>query len=267
VSIATLGGAPPGTAAVLGLSMLGIQVSIGALNDWADAARDAGAKPAKPIPSGLTTRRAAVALAGVAGAVGVALSAAVGPAPGLVIALALGLGVVYDLRLSRTVLSWLPLAMALPLVPIHAWLGATGQVPAGMALLYPAAVAAGAALALANGLVDLERDAHSGRPTVAVALGASGAWLANLVLLAVAGTAAVTLAPEVPPGPYDGVLTAEVLRGLRTWGVALGILALGLGAAALRAHRPAIRERGWELQAVGVGAVGIGWLAGIAAAA
>jgi len=202
----------------------------------------------------------------VGGIAGIVLSAVVGIGPAVVISIALALGVVYDLRLSRTVLSWLPLALALPLVPIHAWLGATGEVPPGLLQLYPAAVGAGAALALANGLVDLERDARSDRPTVAVTLGARWAWLTHVVLLAVVAGAAVVLAPAVDgvsdrTGAFGGI---PVLHGLRTWGVALGLLALVIGAAALRAARPALRERGWELEAVGVAAVGIGWLAGLA---
>jgi 4-hydroxybenzoate polyprenyltransferase len=253
-------------AALLGLSMLSIQVSIGALNDWADAARDAVGKPAKPIPSGLATRRQALLFAGLTAPLGLGLSAMVGLPAAAVIAVALALGVLYDLRLSRTLLSWLPLALALPLVPVHAWLGARGELPPGMALLYPAAVGAGAALALSNGLVDLERDASSGRRTVAVTLGARKAWLANVALLAAVGAAAVALAPTAAAG-RAGFPDDDVLPGLRTWGVALGLVVLAIGAVALRAEPPALRERGWELQAIGVGAVGIGWLAGIAASA
>lgn len=274
----TLAGAPPPRAGLLGLSMLSIQVAIGALNDWADAPRDALEKQGKPIPSGLATPPQALVLAVLAGVGGVALSAVAGVAAAIAIAVALGLGILYDLRLSRTVLSWLPLALALPLVPVHAWLGATGELPLGMTLLYPAAVGAGAALALANGLVDLERDARSDRPTIAVMLGASRAWLGNVLLLTVAGAMAVVLAPAVSGGvpgapagspgtgsAFGDAAALPVLGGLRTWGVALGLAALAAGAVALRARRPELRERGWELQAVGVGAVGIGWLAGITA--
>ena len=56
-----------------------------------------------------------------------------------------------------------------------------------------------------------------------------------------------------------------VLRTVRFAGVLVGLGALGLGALALAANRAGIRERGWELEAVGVAGVGIGWLAGTAA--
>lgn len=253
----------------LGLSMLAIQVAIGALNDWVDRDRDALEKPAKPIPSGLASAGFALALAVVAGTLGVALSAVSGLPAGLAGAVALGLGAAYDLRLSRTSWSWLPLALALPVVPIHAWLGATGSVPPGLLALVPAAVGAGAALAFANGLVDIERDARTGRPAAAVALGPRRAWWAHAVLLLVVAVFAVLFAPAVPAGGSGdagpALVPLEVLRGLRTWAVLAGLVALGLGAAALRAARPAVRERGWELEAVGVAGIGLGWVAGTAA--
>jgi 4-hydroxybenzoate polyprenyltransferase len=250
--------------------MLAIQISIGALNDWVDWERDAGEKPAKPIPAGLASPGFALALATVMGALGVALSVLSGPAAGVAGAVALGLGAAYDLRLSRTRWSWLPLAAALPVVPIHAWLGATGSVSPGMLALVPAAVVAGAGLALANGLVDVERDARSGRPGVVVALGLERAWWLHVALLAGVAAFAVVVAPAVPAGAAGGptnppAIPLEALQTLRTWSVAGGLVALGLGAVALRAARPAVRERGWELEAVGVAGIGIGWLAGISA--
>jgi 4-hydroxybenzoate polyprenyltransferase len=152
---------------------------------------------------------------------------------------------------------------------VHAWLGATGTVPPDMAWLYPAAVAAGAALAIANGLADFERDARSARATAIVRLGRRRAWLVNVALLTVVSAIAIALAPGGGPGSTVGTVEsgpAAALRDLRAVGLVLGIVALALGAIALRGDRPGLRERGWELQAVGVVAVGVGWLAGIASA-
>lgn len=276
LAIATLAGAAAPVAFRLGLSMLAIQVAIGALNDWIDRERDELEKPGKPIPSGLASTGQALALAVTAGAVGLSLSAVSGLATGLAAAAALALGFAYDLRLSRTVWSWLPLALALPVVPIHAWLGATGSVPPGLLALIPAGLGAGAALALANGIVDLERDSRSARPAVTVALGSSQAWWIHAAILLVVAVFAVIVAPAVPAGAGSGApggpagpagvaISIEVLRGLRTWAVVAGVVALVVGSLALRAAAPAIRERGWELEAVGVAAIGIGWLAGTAA--
>ncbi|MEA2673747.1 MAG: hypothetical protein QOI92_939, partial [Chloroflexota bacterium] len=159
--------------------------------------------------------------------------------------------------------SWLPLSLALPLLPIHAWLGATGAIPAGLVTLVPIGVLGGGGLALANGLVDVERDARSGRRAVAVALGRKRTWLAQALVLGIAGLLAVFLAPSVP-GAGSGAAVGTLVV-LRTAGLALGAGCIALGSACLAASSPGVRERGWELEAVGVAALGLGWLAGIAA--
>jgi 4-hydroxybenzoate polyprenyltransferase len=213
-------------------------------------------------------------MAGLAGGVGAALSAPSGVAVVVVAVAGLGLGYLYDLRLSRTPLSWLPLSLALPLLPIHAWLGTTGTVPPGLLSLIPAAVLAGAGLALANGLVDLDRDTRVGRLAVAVRLGPIRTWSIHAALLAIAAGMAVFVAPAAaPPGaaggpPAAGVaLSLEVLRTVRLLGVWVGIALVALGAGALATRRAGVRERGWELEAIGVASIGLGWLAGTAAAA
>jgi 4-hydroxybenzoate polyprenyltransferase len=243
--------------------MLGMQFAIGALNDVVDASLDRLAKPRKPIPSGLVAEGTALAIAGGGAVLGIGLSAASGVATAIVAAACLALGWAYDLRLSRTALSWLPLALALPLLPIHAWLGASGSVPGSLLTLVPVGVLAGGGLALANGLVDVERDERGGRSSIVVRLGRHRAWLLQTVALGCAAALAIALAPGGSPGrTIAGVPLGEV----RQWGVILGSAALALGAPVLLAARASIRERGWELEAVGVVGLGVGWIAGVAAA-
>lgn len=266
-AIAALAGGSLDTVARLWLAMLGIQVSIGSLNDVADVALDAREKPRKPIPSGLVSRRAAGIVAIGGAVVGIALSGVSGPATALAALVCLGLGYAYDLRLSRTALSWLPLSLALPVLPIHAWLGAAGAVPTGLLTLVPIGVLAGAGLAVANGLVDIERDTRAGRRAVAVALGPRRGWIAQTVALAGAAALAVLIAPAVPSAVANpGGIDLELLRTLRTAGIGLGVALLTVGAVVLALGRPSVRERGWELEAVGVASLGLGWLAGTAGA-
>jgi 4-hydroxybenzoate polyprenyltransferase len=196
-------------------------------------------------------------------AVGILLSAPSGVATVAVGVAGAGLGYLYDLRLSRTPWSWLPLALALPLVPLHAWLGTTGRVPPGLASLIPTAILAGGALAIANGLADVERDTRAGRRTIAVRLGQRRAWATQTGLLAIVGLLVFLVAPTVPPDAAG--LDFGTLRVARTAGIGIGLAALALGVLALSAARADIRERGWELEAVGVAGVGLGWLAGTAA--
>jgi 4-hydroxybenzoate polyprenyltransferase len=262
--IASLAGGDLVTALRIGLSMLGLQASIGALNDLVDEPLDAGQKPGKPLPRGLVTRRTAWVVAVVSGVGGLALSAPSGPVTVVAALTVIGLGYAYDLRLSRTSLSWLPLALALPVLPIHAWLGATGSVAQGLLALLPAAILAGAALAIGNGLVDVERDRVTHRRGIAVALGPRAGWLANAGLFAVVIVLAALLAPAPSPSAAGG---RDVLAAFRSVGLPVGVVAIGLGVVTLLARSARLRERGWELEAIGVAVAGIAWLAGTAAAA
>lgn len=262
--IAALAGAPVLTITRLGLAMLAIQFSIGALNDLVDAPLDAHQKPRKPIPSGLVGPRTAGIVAIGGAALGILLSAASGTSTILVALGGLGLGFAYDLRLSRTALSWLPLSLALPLVPIFAWLGAVGEVPVVLLPLVPVGALGGAGLALANGLVDVERDRSVGRRAIAVTLGRRNAWIAQTLALCGAAAAVVVFAPEV--AGVDAGSELAVLGAVRAGGTWLGIALIAAGATLLTSERSGVRERGWELEAVGVAWLGLGWLAGAAGA-
>jgi 4-hydroxybenzoate polyprenyltransferase len=247
-------GGEPGTAIRLGLSMTVLQASVGALNDLIDAPSDAGRKPGKPIPAGLVTPAAARGIAAAAAVVGVVLAI---PSGAATVALAVGLlalGYAYDLWFKGTAWSWLPFALAIPLFPTYGWLGAAGSLPQIWAVLLSTAVLAGAALALSNATVDVERDRAASLESVATRLGRERAMRANLALLAVVWTlATVTL-----------WLAGELLP----WGAAavVGGGAVLAGWAALRAADPATRERGWEGQAVGVAVLAVGWLAAMVSA-
>ncbi len=176
--------------------MLLLQFGIGAANDWADAAADATARPAKPIPAGLVRRPTAARIAVAAAAAGLALAVLAG-LPALAVAAAgLATGLVYDLRLKRTRWSWLPYAVGIPLLPVFAWIGATGSLPASFAVLVPIALVAGAALAVANAVADVEGDLAAGIETVATSLGLDqarrvGGALQGLVVLVALSSAAL----------------------------------------------------------------------------
>jgi 4-hydroxybenzoate polyprenyltransferase len=246
-----LAGGSASAATGLAAAMFCLQASIGAANDVVDAAADARAKPAKPIPAGLLTRRTATLVAVIAGGAGLALAGLFG-APALVAAVAgYALGIAYDVRLKRSRWSWLAYALALPLVPAFAWLGAGAGLPPRFPLLAVMALTAGTALALANGLVDLEGDAATGTRTLTGALGRGRSLrvivACETVLLVVA---AVTASP-VP-------LTRAPLPWLA---LALGAAVMAAGVT-LSAHAVAVRRRvGWEMQAASVGLLAVAWFA------
>jgi 4-hydroxybenzoate polyprenyltransferase len=252
-AIAALAGADAVRVLHLAVSMLAIQAAIGAANDWADAPADATSRSSKPIPAGLVGRSSAARVAMAAGAFGVGLAALLGPLPLAVAALGLAVGLAYDLRLKGTRWSWLPYAVGIPLLPVYAWVGATGALPPAVGVLVLLAVIAGAGLAVANALADLERDAGAGTETVATALGVARARRAGAALQGVVA---------------GGAVGSVILLG----GAAVGVVITVVGAILLMAGvavgwrgSPVARQHAWELQGVAAGVMAAGWLAALAA--
>ncbi len=230
--------------------MIALQASIGSLNDLADAPRDAGRKPGKPIPARVVSVETARVVVVVAGIVGVVLAWPSGPATAGLAVVVLGIGYAYDLAFKGTAWSWLPFALGIPLLPVFGWLGAVGRLPPSFAVLLPAAVVAGAGLAVANVRADTERDAAASLDSVALRLGPRRSWAINAVLLATVVAAALGTAlgrGAVAPVAVAALVGAALVIGLG--------VALGLGSDSAR------RERAWELEAIGVGLLAAAWLA------
>ena len=246
--LAVIAGAAVPDALRLGVAMTALQAGIGAVNDVRDAPADAAGKPAKPIPSGLVARRPALAVAVAAIAVGIGLSIPSGWGTVAIALAGLGVGLAYDLWLKGTAWSWLPFAVGIPLLPVYAWYGGTGSLPPAFALLVPAAVAAGAALAIGNARADAERDAASGVESIATALGTRRAWVTQVSILAAVGAVAVASAAIV------GATSAQLalVAGAALVTLVATILSRDASASA--------RERAWEIEAVGIAALGVSWL-------
>ena len=152
------------------LSVTGSQIVTGALNDWADRERDAMAQPSKPMPSGIVTERAALALGAAGLALQVAASAALGVLPLVIGLAAVASALAYDFWLSRTPASFVPYLVSFGLLPV--WIAAGVGVP--LERVAPAAVLIGpyaVAAHLANALRDFEGDAAVGSRNVAQRLG------------------------------------------------------------------------------------------------
>jgi len=232
--------------------MVALQAAIGTINDLVDVPRDAGRKPGKPIPAGLVGPTLATLLALVAAAVGLVLSLPSGLAAGVLAVAILAVGLLYDLWLRGTAWSWLPFALGIPLLPVYAWVGATGRVPELFLVLVPTAFISGAGLAIANALADVERDAAAGSRSVARQLGRAGAWTAHAMLQVT--VVAVALASLLGAGAGIPILL----------GAAGATAVLLAGVWLTRNGSPASRERGWELEAVGTALLAAVWIAAVA---
>jgi 4-hydroxybenzoate polyprenyltransferase len=224
-----------------------LQFGIGAVNDVIDAPRDAGRKALKPIPAGLVRPAWARTVAAASFLGGVALAALAGPEILALSVVVAAIGLAYDLALKGTAWSWLPFAVGIPLLPVYGWLGAAGTLPDLFGILVPVAIAAGAALAVANSLVDVERDRAAGVGSIAASLGVGRAWMlgAGLVL-------SIVLVATASSGAIHGA-TAAVIVG------AAGLVPIGATVIGWRAN-PARRERAWQLEAVGLGLLAVVWL-------
>ena len=249
--MAVLAGADAGLALRIGAAMSLLQLGIGTLNDVVDAPADAGLKPGKPIPAGLVDPVAARAAAVACFVAGTALAASAALVLVPLAVLVIGIGLAYDLRLKGTAWSWLPFAVGIPILPVFGWLGATGTLPSAFVVLVPAAVAAGAALAIGNSLVDVERDLAAGRSSVAATLGPRRAGAVASGLFGAVAAAAVLTAwlAGAAPVAMAGVLVTGIVV------VVASVLARTAG--------PDRREWAWRIEAAASGVLAILWLAAV----
>jgi len=244
--LAAQAGLPPFGARTLltTLAVLGSQILTGAVNDWADRARDSLAQPEKPIPAGQLTPNAALGVAAFGAALQVAASLPLGVAPLALGAAASVSAVAYSLWLSGTRLSVLPYLVSFGILPL--WIAAGINVPLERVAAAPLLVAPFAAAAhLANALRDFDADEAMGRRNLAQELGRSGAlaiaWILAMgvgigvggVLLAgghigpaagvlgVIGLAAVAQGVAGPHRLWLGMLVAAVCW-TAAWGLATG---------------------------------------------
>ncbi|MBA4180638.1 MAG: hypothetical protein C0506_08635 [Anaerolinea sp.] len=181
-----------GLYAQLGLGMLLFQFAIGIANDVVDVEADAAAKPWKAIPRGVVSRRTAtLGAAGCAGG-GLLVTSTLETGPWLVGLAGLACGLSYDVYFKRTPSSWLPLAIALPLVPVWVF-WAAGAWRGMLWWIFPLGAMLGLALHLANQAPDVAADRTVGVRGAAQRVGEFRARGIAVALFGVASTVAVVV--------------------------------------------------------------------------
>ncbi|MGH2530967.1 MAG: UbiA family prenyltransferase [Thermomicrobiales bacterium] len=232
-------------------AMFGGQLTVGAVNELVDADLDAIAKPEKPIPAGFVSRRGAwlVAIGGLV--LMAAASSRFGLEAFTLCALGTGAGVAYSLWFKRTIWSWVPYLVALPLIPIWVWT-ALSTVDAGLFAVYPIGAAAVVAVQIAQSLPDVEVDRASGVRTLAVALGPNRARHVCWGAMILAALLAAALAHWLTEHP------------MRVWPTALLACGLvGLNIAIWRRNPRSGALACFPCIAAGAAVLGIGWTAAL----
>ena len=200
VWVASRGAPPPTTAAFLS-SILLTQIAIAFHNNWCDRDLDAATKPWRLIPRGeigpVTAQRVSWGLF----AAGLAIAVPVGPLVVLAIAVGTACGFVYDAGVKRTIWSFAPFCIALPTLPVAAFIVA-GRADALLAVAYLVGAPIVVAIHLADALPDIARDRAFGLRTLAVRLGTRRAYVACWAGVAAAAVLALALWPaNGSPGP------------------------------------------------------------------
>jgi 4-hydroxybenzoate polyprenyltransferase len=201
----------PGTGTTMRLlgAMFGGQLAIGAMNELVDAPLDAIAKPHKPIPAGLVSPRGARVMTIAGLLLMTVLSLTFGVISLLLCALGTGTGIAYSLWFKRSIWSWIPYLIALPLLPIWVW-QSLASIDPGLFAIYPVGAAAVIAVQLAQSLPDVEADRASNVRTLAVALGSDKARIACWGALLFAALLAAALANWLTAHP-DRIWIAAIL--------------------------------------------------------
>ncbi len=176
----------------LGLGMLLYQFSIGIANDVVDAADDARAKPWKALPRGSVSRQKAVLAAAACAGGGLLVTLGLDSGVWLVGLAGWLCGMVYDVWLKRTRLSWLPYSIAFPLVPVWVYLAADAWRPL-LWWVFPLGAALGLSLHLANQSPDIAADRAAGVRGAAQTLGSARSRGAAIAMFGLAGAAAVSV--------------------------------------------------------------------------
>jgi 4-hydroxybenzoate polyprenyltransferase len=228
-------------------AMFGAQLVIGVVNELADADLDAIAKPTKPLPAGFVSRRGAriVAISGLI--LMTAFSLRFSLASFALCGLGTATGVAYSLWFKRTIWSWIPYLVALPLLPIWVWT-ALSSVERGLFAIYPIGAAAIVAVQIAQSLPDVEADRDSDVRTLAVVLGPFRARRVCWGAMILASLLAAGLAPALTDHPRGVWLAASVACGL-----------VGLNAVIWRRDAHAGAMACFPCIAIGAVALGIGW--------
>ena len=145
------------------------QIAIAVFNDICDERLDSVAQRERALPRGLISLRAATVVVAVSCVTCLLLSARLGTASLLMVAVGTGAGLAYSLIFKRTMWSWVPFAVAFPLLPTWIITSTDANVP-HLWTLFLVGVPVAVAIHLADSIPDVDSDRRSASGGIAVAL-------------------------------------------------------------------------------------------------
>lgn len=247
--VATDGNPGGGPLASLLIAMLGAQLAIGATNELVDVELDRISKSHKPIPAGFVSERGAVTVVVIGLMLMVLGSLRFSLLAGVLCALGAGIGIAYSVWFKRTVWSWLPYVLGIPLLPIWVWVALTSP-PAAIFLLFPIAVPALVAVHVAQSIPDLNGDRDAGIQNLTVWMGARRARLTCWGLVGISTFLAVLLSSFLTANPTWCWLAGAVSLGL-----------VGINVHVWQQDRELGENTCFPLTAAAVVVLGVGWAA------
>ena len=181
-----------------------MQCSIAVLNDYFDRRLDSEShKVKKPLVSGLVRPTEALLLGIFWLSLMIFLLLPLPPLAILLSCIYVILGQSYNLGLKSTPWSGIVFALAIPLIPIYAFVG-VGHASPFVFWLFPVAALLGIVLNLANSLPDIQEDAAQHAHTLAVVLGVRGTKIVCPLLILIAEILILGLA-------ITGIVMAQIV--------------------------------------------------------
>jgi geranylgeranylglycerol-phosphate geranylgeranyltransferase len=233
-------------------SMFLISAAVGSMNDYLDLDLDRRAQPNKPLVRGDIPPETAVVVSFAASAGGALLSSCFGWQALAMSLVVLASGMAYNFWAKGTIWSWAPYAIAIPALPIWAFVAADKFRPVVL-LTFPLGALTSLAVNLANTLPDLAGDARYGLKGLAHRLGLQRSIIVIWVSFGgVIGLLALTpiFIDSKPRALFPGLILGSVLLL-----VMIVDYAVSRSAASLR--------RGWYFSSILTALLGGTWIASL----
>lgn len=249
--LASKGGADPLLLLrVIGVVTLG-QACVGITNELADLPKDRLVKPNRPLVDGRADPKVAAVLAWVVGLGSLLLGLTFGWVGVLFSLLGTGAGLLYNIWLKGTRMSWIPYAISFSLLPVWPFVALDNWKPA-LAWIWLLILPASVALNIAQSLGDIEDDTQLGIHGLA---GFFGRGRVLVVLWASCGLAIVLALITAASSGFSILLNLAAI-------VAAGLV----GVAAWHCHLSPGQKSwnlAWRCVAAAMGILGIGWFSAI----